>query len=341
MKASRLGLVGFKFAVTAMLLWLLFGKTDMGSVLSHLHAVDPAWAAAVIGVLMAQLLLTGLRWHLIGHLVAAPMSVGQALRLMMIGQFFNQLLPTSLGGDAVRAWLTSREGIPFRRGLVGIVCDRAAALLVLTIIVAATLPLVSVVGGADIPLTGVLLGILPAVAVGGLLVLFLRGREIAETMAQFRVSQPVGVLVRDLRTVLFTPPHSVAILALAAVVQVMLVIVVYLCTRSIGVHLGLGYSVLLVPTILLVSAMPISFAGWGVREGAMVVGLGFAGIPAADALATSIVYGLAQIAAGLPGGAIWLILRSEVGNRGRAEDAAASIAGARHEPAVEASEERA
>jgi uncharacterized membrane protein YbhN (UPF0104 family) len=59
---------------------------------------------------------------------------------------------------------------------------------------------------------------------------------------------------------------------------------------------------------MLVSMAPISLAGWGVREGAMIVGLGLAGIVPADALAVSVAYGLLQLALGLLGGALWLLV---------------------------------
>jgi hypothetical protein len=73
-----------------------------------------------------------------------------------------------------------------------------------------------------------------------------------------------------------------------------------------SVDLSVIHGLILVPLILVVSMIPISFAGWGIREGAMVVGLGFVGVASADALAISVAFGLAQIAIGLPGGAFWL-----------------------------------
>jgi len=76
-----------------------------------------------------------------------------------------------------------------------------------------------------------------------------------------------------------------------------------------GVELDLGAALVIVPAVMLVTMAPISFAGWGVREGAMIVGLGLAGIAAADALAVSVAFGLVQVALGVPGGALWLARR--------------------------------
>jgi len=64
---------------------------------------------------------------------------------------------------------------------------------------------------------------------------------------------------------------------------------------------------MVVPPVTLIQLLPVSLAGWGVRETALVVALGAFGVPAEAALATSILLGLCMILAGLPGGLIWLV----------------------------------
>ena len=55
--------------------------------------------------------------------------------------------------------------------------------------------------------------------------------------------------------------------------------------------------------------IPISIAGWGVREGVMVVLLGLIGISSESALALSILYGIILTIVGLMGGIFWLFER--------------------------------
>jgi hypothetical protein len=69
----------------------------------------------------------------------------------------------------------------------------------------------------------------------------------------------------------------------------------------------------LVPLVVLVSMLPVSVAGWGVREGAMVVALGAVGVDRATALTTSVLFGLALAATGIPGGLLWLYGRRHQG----------------------------
>jgi hypothetical protein len=61
--------------------------------------------------------------------------------------------------------------------------------------------------------------------------------------------------------------------------------------------------------------LPISFAGWGLREGAMVVAFRLAGVPAEAALGASILFGLCLLASSLPGAVIWLGQRRHSGVR--------------------------
>ncbi len=67
---------------------------------------------------------------------------------------------------------------------------------------------------------------------------------------------------------------------------------------------------MLIPLVMVASAIPISVAGWGVREGAMVAALGLVGVGEAQAFAISLLLGLMLIVAGLPGGLLWLRSRA-------------------------------
>jgi len=126
---------------------------------------------------------------------------------------------------------------------------------------------------------------------------------------RYRLTEPLGKLTRDLHRVHYSRGISAAILGLAAAVHILNVAIIYVCARGMDIELDFGAALIVVPAVMLVSMAPISFAGWGVREGAMIFGLGLLGIPAADALAVSVAFGILQFLLGLPGAAWWLALR--------------------------------
>ena len=63
---------------------------------------------------------------------------------------------------------------------------------------------------------------------------------------------------------------------------------------------------MIVPPVSLIQLLPISLAGWGVREVVLVIALASFGVPAEAALATSVLLGLCLIIIGVPGGLLWL-----------------------------------
>jgi hypothetical protein len=79
--------------------------------------------------------------------------------------------------------------------------------------------------------------------------------------------------------------------------------------------------VLLVPPVILVTVVPISIAGWGVREGAMVVAFGFINVPPSAAFAMSVLFGLTLAAASLPGSLLWWLSGYSVKNVAEPGDA--------------------
>ena len=296
-------MLGLKLAVTGALLWFVFSKVDIGPLALRIGSLQPAWAAVALTILFGQLLLTGMRWYFVGQLVGARIGIGLATRLILVGQFFNQVLPSNVGGDGVRAWLLSREGISIRHALVSVICDRAAALVMLAVIVACSLPIVILSGDAAIPSAWPLAIAVDVLTVTGLLFLLLWGQKFSTWLISLPPTRPLGVIIRDLRLVLLSSPKSLWVVGLTVVVQAMVVMSVYFCARALRVEFGMA-PLLMLPLIMLISSIPISFAGWGLRESVMVVGLGFAGIQATDALAISVSYGIAQMLIGLPGVAV-------------------------------------
>jgi uncharacterized membrane protein YbhN (UPF0104 family) len=79
------------------------------------------------------------------------------------------------------------------------------------------------------------------------------------------------------------------------------VLAFFVLSRAVGVDLDFISTAAVTLPALLIAAMPIAVAGWGVREGAVIVGYGLFGVAAAPALAVSIAFGLAMLVASLPG----------------------------------------
>ncbi len=98
------------------------------------------WIGVAIAVTFLQIFVGVLRWREISAECGAPLELGRAMRYNVIGAFFNQTLPSAIGGDAVRLWLVARAGAGWRAATYSIFVDRAIGLIALAIVIVASLP---------------------------------------------------------------------------------------------------------------------------------------------------------------------------------------------------------
>lgn len=267
------------------------------------QAAVPLLAAALAALFTANLIVA-LRWHLI--LAAEAPSPGPAtlLKIVLVGLFFNQVLPTGVGGDAVRIWRCGKLGISLGPAVRSILLDRACGYLVLIIVYAASLP--SLLGVlADAQQRGVVVAVLGA-GLLGLVALFLLD-YLPRPLLRLRLIALLAELSRESRRLFTHPARCSAVLGLSAFTIGLTIVAFKLVADGVGSRLSLGSWIMIVPPVTLIQLLPISLAGWGVREVVLVVALASFGVPAEAALATSVLLGICLILIGLPGGLIWLV----------------------------------
>jgi hypothetical protein len=293
-----------KAATTAIIIWLLFSHIDLAPVASRL--LHLSLFGIVLGLLpsVIQVVLAAERWRIVCNRLRVGLRFLPALQIVAIGTFFNQTLPSAVGGDAVRVWLLVRDRVPFGKAVNTVLCDRVFALVVLIALSAATLPLFY----RDVSDAHARYGVTTFVAVGlaGFVVFLAFGMQIARLLRRWKLSQPFGELAHDFH-LLFTAPTVTAGLAVWSLsIHLLTIVSAWVIARILAIDASLLDCLIMIPPVVLVSMLPVSIAGWGVREGAMVVGFGLLGIKPSDALAISICFGLASIVVGLPGGLLWL-----------------------------------
>jgi uncharacterized membrane protein YbhN (UPF0104 family) len=290
--------------VSALLIWYLLRSHDFGAVLRHLGDISVGSVSLALIVLSVTVILVSLRWMLILHSAGAHLPFGPVLHIVFIGLFFNQVLPATVGGDAVRTWRLYKTGVALGASFRSVVLDRVTAFVGLVILVALGLPFVSAItsdAAAFWSLAAVVVS-----AVGGVALLLSLDR-IPLPWRRRGPLRALDELAVDARRFFFTPRLAVSGLGLAVAVHTVSAMTVLILARGMGLEIGALDCLILVPPVMLVSVLPISMAGWGVREGAMIAALGLAGVSSTDALVLSLVFGLVAMVMGLPGGALWFI----------------------------------
>jgi uncharacterized protein (TIRG00374 family) len=318
--ASKLARVVIKIAVTLVLLGVLAAKADVKAVAVRIGSIGAVACIVCVLAVLLILLLAALRWKLILGRMGSPIGFAQSWRLVMIGQFFNQILPSGMGGDALRIWLLARSGARLRMAVLSVATDRIFALGAVVLCMFGSLPLL-LHGPAGWPV-GVItlagsLGILVLLSVdhiiGGIGRILPRHVFPAAGTRLGRLLDLLGGLAVTLRLILSAWPEGVAVLGISVLSQLVLGWIVYFIARCLHVEIGLLTVIALFPPALLLSMMPVSLGGWGVREAALVWLLGTVHVPQDEALAISVLFGLVTTASGLPGGVLWLFERRQPG----------------------------
>jgi glycosyltransferase 2 family protein len=115
----------------------------------------------------------------------------------------------------------------------------------------------------------------------------------------------VRTLSGDLGRVLTDRRHGPAIIGLSVLTQLIPVGALFLIAAGCGLQLPTTSFLVLGPSTMLAAALPLSLAGWGVREAALVVLLTEYGVVRSDAFAVSVLFGMLLIVAALPGAVAW------------------------------------
>ena len=94
-------------------------------------------------------------------------------------------------------------------------------------------------------------------------------------------------------------------------VHLALIVAFVQIAKGLNLRFDLMQGLALLPPVFFAMLLPISVNGWGVREGASIVFLGFAGLSAEDSVIASVLFGLNGVGIGLLGGVVWLLTRSK------------------------------
>jgi glycosyltransferase 2 family protein len=308
-----------RIAVSLALLYLALRGINFAAIQVRLAQISIGWIIVAVAITLFQVVLGALRWQEVSALCDAPLSDLQAFRYNMIGSFFNQTLPSSIGGDAVRLWLIGRTGAGWRAASYSILTDRAVGFIALALIIVASLPWSYGMIADDKGRLALVLVDLAALAAGAGFLIF--GYLPADWMKRWWPTRHVHACSVIANQVIFGKARiKIAILSLS--IHVIAVVIAWSAVRAIDAPANFAQLFMLTPPIMLITMLPISIAGWGVREATMMVAFGYAGLVPADGTVVSILFGAVFFVVGAMGGLVWIFSAEK--NAGKMEIPAAA-----------------
>lgn len=298
----RWGPMLLKVALSVLLLALLVRSLDLTKLAAILKTTNPWLAGLAVLVLLAVPAVSVPRWRAILACLGHALPTGVIARGLYIGAFFNQVLPSSIGGDAWRIWFCTKAGVPFGVAINSVLIERLVGLLAVLLCFGLTFPLLMQRIG-DAPVRWLLWLMLAGClfAVMGLAIIALAARRL-DSVKFLRPIASLGLALSAVGRSSQVP----LLLGTGLLGQLVAIVGFFVAGRSIGAPLSFLDCAVTVAPGLLVALIPVSLGGWGVREGAFVVLLGFYGVAPEQGLIVSVLFGLALLVASLPGLALWL-----------------------------------
>ena len=285
-----------RFAVSAGLLGLLAWRTDWGRIGQAVAGMRfQLWLAAAGVYAMAQV-ISAWRWRVLARPLGFHESVGHFTGYYFVGMYFNLLLPTSVGGDVIRAWcLDGRSG---RRlaAFLSVLVDRLSGLLVLLAVACAGVAVYPHRLPWQVPAS--VWGLAGGAALG-LFLLPLVTRLTSRFEKTRRLAEGVHFYWRNPSLLL-----STAILSLG--VQLANVLLVWLLGEAIGLAVPAVYYAVFVPMVSLLTLLPVSLNGMGIREWSTVLFLAPLGVGEGPALCLAVLWFFVLTTVSLGGGVVYL-----------------------------------
>jgi uncharacterized membrane protein YbhN (UPF0104 family) len=305
--------------IAILMVGYLMGRIDVSAALTRAVNGDLRFIVAGTVVLAFQPLIGALRWLavLVSNRSAVPLPF--ALRWTYIGVFFGQVLPATVGADALRIWYATRSVLSLKNAVTSVMLDRVAMMLTLIMLLCFGGPFLRrYIDGSVLALA--LAAILGCSFAGLAAIVF--GDKLPMRLYEFRPVRGIGHLARDAKALLTNPRSALIVFALCLLSYLTLMTSIYFFARGFGANIQFLDILVLLPPVLAASMLPISIGGWGTRELAMVAALGTAGIAPETALLASLWLGIGSIIIALPGALFFL---ADQGSPGSIAAAAASV----------------
>ncbi|MEZ5203591.1 MAG: lysylphosphatidylglycerol synthase transmembrane domain-containing protein [Acidimicrobiales bacterium] len=301
-----------RIGISALLLWLLVTKigASWSEAIPHPTTTTFAWLGGALLLTFASVVLSAVRWSAVLGALGLHPPFGRLLSLYFAGQFMGNVLPSTIGGDALRVSRLSRDTGEPPTTFASVVLERLTGWFVLPVITLAGLLVnpglrelgrATAVAFATASATLVLLVVvlLLTTRTGGAGLDALEGRlEHREGWRRFTGAVRLGI-----NKLAHAPGATARILATGLAYQLILIASALMAARALGLPAGVGPTALLafVPAVLIAQVLPISISGLGVREGLFALFLHPLGVPQSQAIALGLLLYLLNLVVSLFG----------------------------------------
>ncbi len=281
-----------KVVISVALFWILLSKIHINDLIIVIRSMDYRYVVLILLLIVINYVVSSIRWR---RLLVFPqsehVSLGYLITLYFTGSFFNNFMPTSIGGDVYKVVKLGGKIGSKTNAFTATFAERFLGVLALAII--------GLVGALK------LFGIYTLLSVLVIIITVLIGKK---TFLLIAHKIPAFQKIRD--SLLVYDSHRDALtfaFFFSFVVQMLSIFSQYFIFKSLGYTPGLLYSFTVLPLITLAGFFIPSLNGIGVQDALYVSLFGAVGIPAGIALSASIAYHILRLVVSLIGGLLYAV----------------------------------
>jgi len=300
-----------KLAISVALLVLLFSRADAPALTARFRQMNARWAFAALAAYAAMVGVSVWRWRVLLRVQTVDVGLGKLVESFLVATFFNNFLPSNIGGDVVRIADTAPYAGSKTVATTVVLVDRLLGLVALFLVTGAA-GWLAVRRGLDLP--GAHWLWVPLAAALALL-----GPALRTPRAVVRLAAPIerwgGEWARERLARLVAAlerfgrePRALFRTTLGAIAVQTLLVAFFLCTAwSLAIPLPIVTAACIVPISLAAQMLPLSINGFGVREGVFAFFFTRLGLGLTPALSLSLAGAGLVMLASLPGGGLLLL----------------------------------
>jgi uncharacterized protein (TIRG00374 family) len=309
--------------LTGLALGYLVWKVDLGGVIDTLLDANPWWFALSVSIMIGTALPMALRWQWLMRAQGMDDTFAWLTRAYFVSYTASQVLPTSIGGDAMRVYETARRH-PGRTGDVTAIILLERGLGGAGTVLLGAIGFLLALGTYDV---GAYLWLEGAFVVGTLILIFLFFARSARPLLnrvrpllrRLRVERPLRALYEGVHHFRGHAGLLLGVFLFTTAIQAVRILSIWAAGRAVGIDLGPRIYYVMGPLFFLVLLVPFTLNGIAVREAFFVSFLGNVGVAADVAFAAGFLFFLVTTALALPGAAILLWEGMRGGSRPRLE----------------------
>ena len=302
-----------KIIVSAFLFYLIYRKNDnkFSQVISNFSGFNFWYIPLILLLIVLNYILGAFRWKsLLIFENTEHISVKDLIVLYFKGAFFNNFMPSSIGGDVYKVYGLNQKIKNLSHSFASVFMDRFTGVLVLFLISLLSLPLVffkydflKEILNIDISVLSVLL-----ISIG-ILISFLICLKIGFWLLNV-LSKKMKRLCKvysALKEYSGYPKVVFKAMLISVLVQLASIFTQYFIFSGLGIQIDIIFALMTFPIIALISFLPISLNGFGVQDGLYKLVFSFAGISDSISLTASLFYHISRLVISLIGGVFYAL----------------------------------